>query len=61
MSVIELSWTAKNDLAKKERVTFGAEIAGSSSQTRGTSAKSFDFLNVSTEYVTFLYNILSLA
>ena len=51
----------KNDLAKKERVTFWVEIAESSSQTRGTSAKSFDFLNVSTEDVTFLYNILSLA
>ena len=49
----------KNDLAKKERVTFWVEIAESSSQTRGTLAKSFDFLNVSTEYVTLLYNILS--
>ena len=50
-----------NDLTKKERVTFWAKIAESSLQTRGTSAKSFDFWNVSTEYITFLYNTLSLA
>ena len=48
-----------NDLTKA-RITLWAKIIKPSSQTKGTSAESFDFVSVSRQRVRFLYNILSL-
>ena len=46
---------------KKARITLWAKVTEPSSQTMGTSAKSFDLINVSTECNRIWYNILSLA
>ena len=45
---------------KQARITLWAKITKPSSQTKGTSAESFDFLSVSRQCVRFLYKISSL-
>ena len=46
---------------QQTRITTWAKITKLSSQTKGTSAESFDFVSVSRQCVRFLYNISSLA
>ena len=48
-------------ISQKARITLWGKITKPSSQTKGTSAESFDFVSVSRQCIRFLYNISSLA